>query len=155
MQEVMTMKSLIRRCGIALLFLGLCAPAAATLGEDAGSVLADQVQMQATLEVAQSAGFAVHRMRLSSGTTVRQYVSSAGLVFAVSWQGPSMPDLQQLLGRYFQPYVEAARSQGAGAARMVQLPGLVVQTGGHMRAYSGRAYVPLMLPRGVSVEEIQ
>jgi hypothetical protein len=118
-------------------------------------VQADQARMQAAPEVTQAAGYAVHLLRLRSGTSVRQYVSSAGMVFAVSWQGPAMPDLQQLLGRYFEAYVDAVKSRRSGAARPISSPGLVVQTGGHMRAYFGRVYVPQMLPRGVSAEEIR
>jgi len=93
---------------------------------------------------------------LPSGTAVKEYVSPAGMVFAVCWQGPSLPDLRQVLGRYFEQYTEAARTQRAGPGpRVTQQPGLVVETGGHMRAYFGRAYVPQMLPRGVLAEEIQ
>ncbi|MBK5104793.1 MAG: DUF2844 domain-containing protein [Burkholderiales bacterium] len=142
--------------GLALVLLGVCAPAAATLGEDLSSVLLDQAQLQAGLEVTSTAGFAVHSMQLPSGTTVREYVSPAGMVFAVSWQGPSMPDLRQVLGRYFAAYVDAVKNQATvGGARALQQSGLVVQSGGHMRAFFGRAYVPAMLPRGVSAEEIQ
>ena len=39
----------VRRSSLALLLLGVCVPAAATLGEDASSVRADQAQMQGTL----------------------------------------------------------------------------------------------------------
>jgi hypothetical protein len=141
---------------LALLLLGVSVPAAATLGEDASSVPADQTRLQAGLEVVSTAKFAVHRLRLPSGTTIKEYVSPAGMVFAVSWQGPEMPDLQQVLGRYFAAYVDALKSQGAGGvARAAERSGLVVQTGGHMRAFFGRAYVASMLPRGVSAEEIQ
>jgi len=38
---------------------------------------------------------------------------------------------------------------------MIEVPGLVVQSGGHMRSYVGRAYVPEMLPAAVNVEDIQ
>jgi Protein of unknown function (DUF2844) len=31
----------------------------------------------------------------------------------------------------------------------------VVQSGGHMRAYIGRAYIPEMLPPGLKAEEIK
>jgi len=130
-------------------------PAVAALGEDVSSVQVDQTQLQAELQITSAARFAVHRLRLRSGTAIQEYVSSAGMVFAVSWRGPSMPDLQQLLGRYFEPYVEALKQQNAGGSRAVQQTGLVVQTGGHMRAYFGRVYVPAMLPRGVSDAEIQ
>lgn len=145
-----------RHAGLALVLLGACAPAAATLGEDLGSVLADQAQLQGRLEIASTARYSVHSLQLASGTTVREYVSPAGMVFAVSWQGPAMPDLQQLLGRYFPAYVEAVKNQGvAGGARATAPSGLVAQSGGHMRAYTGRAYLAPMLPRGVGAEEIQ
>ena len=149
------MQSKLWSTGLALVLLAVCAPAAATLGEDASSVQADQAQMQAALQVASAAKFDVHRMQLPSGTTVKEYVSPAGMVFAITWQGPAMPDLQQVLGRHFAAYVEAVKNQRAGGARAMQHSGLVVQTGGHMRAYVGRVYVPTMLPRGVSAEEIQ
>jgi hypothetical protein len=142
--------------GLALGLLGFSVPAAATLGEDASSVPVDQAQMQATLQITSAAKFAIHELHLPSGTVVREYVSPAGMVFAVSWQGPVLPDLQQVLGRYFEQYVQAAQTQdGAAGSRATQQPGLVVQTGGHMRAFFGKAYVPQMLPRGVLSEEIQ
>ena len=131
-------------------------PAAAMLGEDVSSVSADQTQMEGTLQITGSGKFAVHELQLPSGTTVKEYVSPAGMVFAVSWQGPSLPDLQQILGGYFGQYTEAAKAQGAGRGpRAIQQPGLVVQSGGHMRAFFGRAYVPQMLPPGVAAEDIQ
>jgi hypothetical protein len=61
-----------------------------------------------------------------------------------------------LLGRYFDTYTEAAKAQQAGAGRIhVQLPGLVVQSGGQMRAFFGRAYLPALLPEGVTLDEIR
>lgn len=148
------MESKIRLTGLALCLLAVCAPAAASLGEDAATVQADQAQMQGTLQITSAGKFSVHEIQLPSTTVVKQYVSPAGMVFAVSWKGPSLPDLRQLLGRYFEQYAESARTQGAGPRASLQ-PGLVVQSGGHMRAFFGRAYVPQMLPRGVLAEEIQ
>ena len=46
-------------------------------------------------------GYTVNRTTLDSGTTVREYVDASGTVFAVSWSGPVLPDLKQLLGPYF------------------------------------------------------
>lgn len=139
-----------------MLLSGVCLSAAATLGEDAGSVAVDQAQLQAGLKVSGTAKFSVHQLQLSSGTMVKEYVSPAGMVFAVSWQGPSIPDLQQVLGRYFEAYVDMLKNRGnAGGASATQQSGLVVQSGGHMRAYFGRAYIAPMLPRGVAAEEIE
>jgi hypothetical protein len=150
------MKSKLWLTSLALVSLVATVPAAATLGEDVSSVQADQTRMAASLKITSAAKFVVHEIRLPSATVVREYVSPAGMVFAVFWQGPSLPDLQQVLGRYFEQYVSAARIRDSGTrSRVTQLPGLVVQTGGHMRALFGRAYVPQMLPRGVLAGEIQ
>lgn len=150
------MESKLWLTSLALVALVASVPAAATLGEDVASVAADQKQMQGTLQITSAAKFAVHEIRLPSGTVVKEFVSPAGMVFAVSWQGPSLPDLQQVLGRYFDEYSGAVRSRGIGpASRRTQGSGLVVQSGGHMRAFFGRAYVEQMLPRGVLAEEIQ
>jgi hypothetical protein len=37
----------------------------------------------------------------------------------------------------------------------IQTPTLVIQTHGHMRGYSGRVYVPALVPGGVRTEELQ
>jgi hypothetical protein len=87
---------------------------------------------------------------------VREYASPNGIVFGVTWNGPWMPDLRQLLGPYFNQYMVAA--QGKKAARgpvSIQLPGLVVERGGHARSFFGRAYVPQMIPQGVTADAIQ
>jgi hypothetical protein len=103
--------------------------------------------------------YTVHEIQGASGTVVREYVSSSGKVFGLAWHGPWPPDIRQLLGRYFEQYVQAAKSQ-SGATRgrrplMIEQPGLVVQMAGHPRAFTGKAYVPEMLPQGIAAEEIQ
>lgn len=141
---------------LALVALVVSVPAAATLGEDVSSVRTDRTQLQGTLQITGAAKFAVHEIQLPSGTVLRQYVSPAGMVFAVSWRGPSLPDLRQVLGRYFEQYTEAVKTPDGGPGpRVTQQPGLVAQSGGHMRAFFGRAYVPKLLPRGVLAGEIQ
>ena len=152
----MEMASKLWLTSVALVSLAVSAPAAATLGEDVSLVRADQTQMQGTLRITNTAKFAVHEIHVPSGTVVKEYVSPAGMVFAVSWKGPWLPDLQQVLGRYFEQHAAAAKTKGGGPGpRVTQQPGLVVQSGGHMRAFFGQAYVPQMLPRGVLAEDIQ
>src|SRR5262249_22573807 len=71
----------------------------ATLGSDVESGGADRVKMQgALLGISRGDRFDVHQMQSANGTTVREYVSTTGQVFAVSWEGPWMPDLRQMLG---------------------------------------------------------
>lgn len=82
-----------------LVMLGISVPASASLGGDLSSVQTDQVRMRgAVMQVANRNAYTVHEMRAESGTIVREFVSQTGTVFAVAWQGPSIPDLRQVLG---------------------------------------------------------
>lgn len=131
-------------------------PARAALGDVEASVESDRLAMHALQQTTRTARFTMHELRASSGTTVREYVSPAGTVFGVAWQGPTLPDLRQLLGSHFDEYVAAAASRRARRSPLlVQLPDLVVHSGGHMRAFVGNAYVPQALPPGVTAAEIQ
>jgi hypothetical protein len=138
----------------------LPAPASATLGQSESSVTDDRVRMQAALvRIVRNDAFTVHEVQAASGTTVREYVSSTGTVFAVAWQGPWMPDLRQVLGTYFDDY-QRARQTPSGQRRArgsitVDLPDLMVQISGHPRAFSGRAYVPRLMPLQVKAESIR
>ena len=139
--------------------LAFPAAMAASLGGDVNSVQADQAKMQGSLRTTSARSFEVHEIQAATGTAVREYVSPAGKVFAVAWKGPFHPDLRQVLGDYFEQYSQAAQAQRASrrgrGPLLIQTPALVVQLGGHMRAFSGRAYVPAMMPAGVRVEDIQ
>jgi hypothetical protein len=144
---------------IALLMLALPLPALAALGGDVSSVHEDQAQMKGTLKTTQAKAYAVHEIKDSAGTVVKEYVSPAGQVFAITWHGPFIPNMQQFLGTYYEQFAEAAKAQrerGPGHRPVsINQPGLVFQNGGHMRAYFGKAYVPTMLPQGVTADEIQ
>jgi Protein of unknown function (DUF2844) len=145
----------IGRIGIVIFLIAACPfRAAATLGRDATTVDADRVKMQgALLAITQNDRFAVHQLQSAAGTTIREYVSTTGLVFAVSWEGPWLPDLQQMLGPYFDAYQRnaaatrnARRSHGPITIRTGEM---VIEVGGHPRAFTGRAYIERLLPQGV------
>ena len=142
-----------------LALLALTAPTLtyAALGENAASVQIDQAQMKATLRPAVSnPKFSVHEIQTPEGIVVKEFVSASGTVFAVVWNGPTMPNLQQLLGQYFNSYVSAAKKPHDGHKHLaISQPGLVVESQGHMRAFFGKAYLPDMLPAGVTAEELQ
>ncbi len=143
---------------IALIAFAAPAIAWAELGGTEVSVQVDRTQMKATLRRVATGNnnFTVHEIRTPAGTTVREYVSLAGTVFAVVWKGPVIPDLRQVLGRYFDAYVTGAKAKHSGHSYLtIEQTGLVVQSHGHMRAFFGKAYLPNMLPAGVTVEEIQ
>lgn len=151
-----TMRTLL--ASIALLVCLSALPASAALGGNVTSIDADQAQMKGSVELKQSAAFTIHQIKAPSGTTVREYVSSAGTVFAVAWNGPFLPDLQQLLGSYFDQYssgVKADKASYIGRRPLnIQSSGLVVQMTGHVRDYHGRAYLPNQVPGGVKAEEL-
>jgi hypothetical protein len=145
--------------GVVVLLLGMLSLppiAAAALGADVSTVAADGVRMKATVLTTQQALYSVHEMLTPSGTTVREFVAPSGWVFAVTWQGPFLPDLRQTLGTYFEAYQSAPRSKQAGRTRLLlDQPDLVVHSVGHPRAFFGRAYVPKLVPAGVAVEQLQ
>lgn len=133
----------------------LSIPAFCVLGQDLSSIASDQVHMKASVRVLATSSYSVHEMQMPTGTTVRQFASPSGTVFAVTWQGFS-PDLQQLLGDYFEQYVAEAGSQNArGRGVYIDTGDLVIETGGHMRYSVGRAYLRSKLPQGVDVHALQ
>jgi hypothetical protein len=137
--------------GVCLLAPGL---AHAALGETFQSSAPTATEPGGTSALA-DAKFTVHETRAASGTTVKEFVSPSGVVFAITWRGPVMPDLQQALGRYFERYTAGDNHNGGLHRRMVNESDLVVQSSGRMRAFIGRAYVPQLLPAGVTVDQIQ
>lgn len=143
---------------ITLLMLATAFPAMAALGGDASTIQADQIHMQGSRRIIPADSYAVHEIQAATGT-LREYISPQGIVFAVAWHGPWLPDMRQILGSYFEQYSQAAASHhSARFGRrpvMVEQPGLVIQSGGHLRSFAGKAYIPDMLPTGVRPEDIQ
>lgn len=94
--------------------------------------------------------------------TLREYVDSNGTVFAVVWEG-KQPHLQGLLGRYYAEYQKHFRAShekqrkesGRISHQSIQTPQVVVESAGTMRAPHGRAYLPDLVPEGVSSDAIQ
>lgn len=143
----------------AAVLLGFSLPAHASLGGTVSTVESDRAQMRASIQVTQHDAYDVHEMQVSGGSTiVDEYVTPQGKVFAVTWHGEFPPPMQQILGTYFHQYSAAltARPRMYGHRPLnIQQEGLVVQTGGHMRAHYGRAYVPGLLPQGMTLNQIQ
>jgi Protein of unknown function (DUF2844) len=145
--------------GLAFTVIANPVSVSASLGGGMTSVEADQAKMQASLETTSKALYSIHEIHALNGVVVREFVSPAGNVFGVAWQGASRPDLRQLLGAYFDSFTKAAQAQKAQRVGrgplVIQQAGLVVEMGGHARSFSGRAYDPRMMPAGVDAAEIR
>jgi len=142
-------------CAVAVLLLAR--PASAALGEHVSSIEADLAHMKAGVaRTLPAQKYTVHELQGVGGQVIREYVSLAGTVFAVAWNGPQMPDLRQLFGAYFNAYQQAARAKHAGRGPLhIDQSDLVVHSGGHMRAFTGLAYVPQLVPQDVAIEELK
>ncbi|MDQ7979404.1 DUF2844 domain-containing protein [Paraburkholderia sp. SARCC-3016] len=93
------------------------------------------------------------------GTTIHEYATGDGLIFAYTWEGPTMPNLDGLLGRYSGSYrakaAELAGSRASLHASRVVQPDVIVDSGGQMRSYVGRAWLPAAIPPGISPSDLQ
>ena len=143
--------------------LGLCAGnAVAALGQmlpvrpsapAAASVPGVKIQSSA-----RPAAYTVQESELDSGTIVKEYATPAGQVFAVSWRGPVLPDLNALLGDYFNAFrqeMHQARLAGRrGAPVNMESAALVVKSNGRMRNFFGSAYAPDLVPADVNINDV-
>lgn len=153
------------RAAAALAFAGLlgavpAVPARAALGEDASTIESDSAGFRAQRAVqrpAAGAVYTVHQLLLPGGTRVREFVSPAGQVFAVTWSGPLIPDLGVLLGKHYPRYRMAAERRSAADRRPVVLQDfdLVIRNEGHARAFHGMAYLPGGLPSGFDLAQLR
>lgn len=130
--------------------------ASAALGEPEATIETDATQLEGSMKTTERENYRMHEIQLPSGALLREFAAAGGNVFAVAWSGPALPNLRQALGRYFDAYVTAAKTKHAGHTYLaVEQNDLVIQSGGHMRAFAGRAYLPQAVPAGTSLEELR
>ncbi len=95
----------------AVLLLGSI-PSWAVLGEYENSVASDQQHMHTQLHQVAGQGYSIKQLTSANGKTAREYVSPGDMVLGVAWQGPTRPDLQQLLGSsYYGQLQQAAQTR--------------------------------------------
>ncbi|HTP51202.1 MAG TPA: DUF2844 domain-containing protein [Anaeromyxobacteraceae bacterium] len=144
--------------GLVLSVAAAALPAVAALGEPVASVASDTKALAATRRADTARqGYTVHELA-TGGSVVREFSSPAGVVFGIAWQGIAEPDLTPLLGSYLTEYrASLAETPPARGRRSQQVIGahVVVERWGHMRNIRGRAYVPALLPSGVTAHDIQ
>jgi hypothetical protein len=105
-----------------------------------------------------NSAYTVHETLLDSSTMVREFATPAGVVFALQWRGPTLPDLNALLGNYFptfQAVTDEARQLGRrGGPVLMERDGLVVRSNGRMRNFFGDAHAPALIPSGVNIHDV-
>lgn len=156
----MELYNLLMRITIILLIFSILKinSANAALGDKSSKIASEKKIFQAkTHTIKNLAFYSLHELT-KDGLTLREYVSSEGTVFAVVWQGMTHPDLTTLLGEHHHDYHQALKdTQPANRQKfsLINANDLVVEKSGHMRAVRGRAYVPSLIPSGVSLDEIK
>jgi hypothetical protein len=146
-------------CSLSLAFLliqGLPQSARAALGGSADSIESDRVSMKGLTRPTPAGTLQKRELQLPLGTIVTEYLGANQVVYAVTWHGPSLPNLHQLLGSYYTHYQTAARKPIV-RRRLVRVdsPEIFIESSGKMRAFVGRAWVPSLLPSGVTPVDIQ
>jgi hypothetical protein len=130
--------------------------ARAELGGGVDSIVANQTHFGATLRLRRLERHLVHELSLPHGTMVREYTNIQGRVFAVTWAGRFRPNLRRLMGKYYEPYIEATRDRPAvRGPHRIELPGMVVVMTGHQRALYGKIYLTSSLPEGLLLQDIR
>ncbi len=131
--------------------LGAARDASATLGADVASVDANAQTLAATRVVQKLAAGERHELTLPSGVVVHEYLSPSGAVYAVTWRGSRAPDLKELLGPYFAQLSGASKKGGHHDATFTGTD-FVVRSAGHGHDFHGRAWVPSLVPAGVTID---
>lgn len=127
-----------------------------TFAELGSSVNKDAVLIQSQSSVvATEQRLNVYQITAASGTRIKEYTNTENVVVAVSWQGPSLPNLKQLLGEYFETFANRPTTPASNhRSAELHTDDLVVQSHGQMRNFSGRAYLPKLLPSGFKLDQI-
>ncbi|HLN01857.1 MAG TPA: DUF2844 domain-containing protein [Bryobacteraceae bacterium] len=130
-------------------------PAWAALGQPHESVKFDMQMMKGERATREMPGYSVEEITRGDGAILREFVSPQGHIFGITWQGMTMPNLTQLLGPSADAFQKATQAPRHRGPLSVHVGDLVVETGGHMRAFRVRAYRLDLLPSGISEDVVQ
>jgi hypothetical protein len=147
------MKSILR---VLLMLVIGSVPAWAALGGDVSSVNSDAQVLGGQHKMLAKVGFSLHQITASDGSVVNEFVSPAGVVFGVSWQGHSLPNFSQLLGAHLADMQNGQRTNLVPRRAVTIKSGDFVLTSiGHGRYFRGRAFVSSMIPANLTPEVVR
>ena len=87
-----------RMASVVAVLLLSSAPAWAVLGQPVDSVEKDREMLAGRVQSIPLPYYSIHQITREGGMTVKEYVTPKGMVFGVSWQGPTMPNLPNSWG---------------------------------------------------------
>jgi hypothetical protein len=141
----------------ALALGALCASAGAQA--ELGGTMPAQANPSATApRMLLNGALRVRTLTDAGNTTINEYATSTGQIIGYAWEGPTMPDLRALLGKYADSYLAGAATPQVDTnlhSSRVARPDVIVESGGPMRGYVGRAWLPAALPPGVTANHLQ
>lgn len=136
-----------------ILVLGLPMFAQAELGGNLASIMQEQKTFGSTLTTSPQSNYIIYIQNISPDLVVKEYVSNSGNIFGVAWKGSTLPNFQVLLGSYYSNYLSAQQQNPRSV--FSQDNNLVIESGGVMGGYIGRAYLPKQVPTGLAPTAIQ
>jgi hypothetical protein len=115
-------------------------------------------KLRAVAPSALSGLYSTHQTQLENGTVVKEFATGDGIVFAISWSGPVLPNLKSLLGDYFSIFeVETAQARVTGkrgSPVAMMRDGLIVNSSGRMGSFFGNAYASALVPANLSIQDV-
>lgn len=130
----------------------------AELGGTVASVESDAAHLKGVVRLAPAQAYTLHEIEAATGHIVREYAADDGKIFGVGWEGPTVPDLRQLLGeQYFTKFQQAVakRQSHRRGPVVIETSDFVFEQTGRLRDFRGRAYLPRAMPSGVSIGMIR
>ena len=103
-----------------------------------------------------AAPYSVRQSIDANGVTIREYVLSANVVFAVTWDGPVRPNMRALLGSYFANYVASGQNGVRGSVPLIEgNDDFRIESAGRLGRFFGMAWVPRLMPAGVRPGDLE
>ena len=134
----------------------LCPNSWAELGATSMTSNNGHIRSISTLPSPNPAQYTIKKIITRDDIEIHEYNGLNGLVFAVTWQGETKPDLAPLLGTYLSRYNAALNHPLAGRSPVaINDVDLVIQTGGRMNHFFGLAFLPSLAPQGVLMSEVK
>ncbi len=132
----------------------------AALGDTAASIGHDRQVMNAEPSTTSMPSYDRHELKTADGAVVREYATrdaAGGKVFAIGFDGPTMPDMKTVLGAHYDRYMAAAAARRGHNHHVMTFDadGLVVTIVRMPRGFQGEARLPALVPQGVAVEDLR